>query len=345
MTVDRPTALRLATALLACDGLAALYLGGLLSAGTAATVALAIAAAWRNEPVRARVNAVPGLGRGIVLLAAGLSGFDVMYLASSALDGLARLLVFLLLYRLFMRETLRDLRDVAVLAFFMLVAAAPLTVGVAFLFTFLFFLVVGTWMLMLYHVAGESERAAGALGERAAEPGLGRDLFALSVAASVATLAITAALFFVIPRVGQAALMLRTGAARLVSGFSDRVELGAFGEIETDATVVMRVHLPGQDAIDPAHLPNLRWRGLALDRYDGRAWTTARRERATAWRSPSGQFDLGTVRGPGPVLTQEIYLEPLGTDVLFAAPRLLGLQVRAAVYTLYFIKADFKKKI
>src|SRR2546426_3909983 len=31
----------------------------------------------------------------------------------------------------------------------------------------------------------------------------------------------------------------------------------------------------------------------------------------------------------GPVLIQEVYLEPFGTDILFAAPRLLHLSVRA----------------
>src|SRR5216117_1730861 len=107
------------------------------------------------------------------------------------LDGLARLLLFLLLYRLAMRNAVRDLRDVAFLAFFMLVAAAPFTFGVGYLFVFLVFLVVGTWMLMLYHLAVESERAPGR--REASAAGLGRELLGLSFGASLATLVITAA--------------------------------------------------------------------------------------------------------------------------------------------------------
>jgi transglutaminase-like putative cysteine protease len=323
------TALRLATFLLALDGLAALHLAGLVGTGGALGVALIGTLAWRNEPLRDRLGAVPGLGRGVVVLAAAASALDLLYVAASVLDGFARLLVFLLLYRLVMRRVPRDLRDVAFLAFFMLVAAAPLTFGVGYLFVFLSFLVLGTWMLMLYHVATEAERTSGGLdGARAGT--LGRDLLGLSLGASAATLAITAALFFVIPRVGQAALTLRGNVSRMISGFSDRVELGSFGEIETDATVVMRVQIPEESATDPERLPGLRWRGLALDRYDGRAWTSSRREHATTRRSSIGQFELAAFRGTGPIVVQEIYLEPFGADAIFAAPRVLSLGLRAA---------------
>src|SRR2546427_5525615 len=114
------------------------------------------------------------------------------------LDGLARLLLFLLLYRLAMRNAVRDLRDVAFLAFFMLVAAAPFTFGVGYLFVFLVFLVAGTWMLMLYHIAVESERAtarpdAPAAGPRPDPPGL-------SLGAPGAQVAIPGAPFFVVSR-------------------------------------------------------------------------------------------------------------------------------------------------
>src|SRR5207247_2099221 len=99
--------------------------------------------------------------------------------------------------------------------------------------------------------------------------GLRRDLLGLSLGASVATLAITAALFFVIPRIGQAALTLRTHTSRMVTGFSDRVELGSFGQIETDDAIAMRVHIPEQAAGELERRPGLRWRGVALDTYDG----------------------------------------------------------------------------
>ncbi len=321
-------ALRAAPILLALDGLAALYLAGLIAPPAALLLGLVVMLAWRHEVVRDRLAAVPALGRTVVLIAAAGSAADLLWLADSVLDALARLLVFLLLYRVYTRRALRDVRDVAFLAFFMLVAAAPLTLGVGYFGVFLLFLVLGTWTLMLYHVATEAERAHGhAAGDPA---GLGRDLLALSLVASGATLAMTAALFFVIPRVGQAALTLRGGVARLVSGFSDRVELGSFGEIEADASVVMRVRFPDTDVIDPERLPGLRWRGLALDRYDGHAWTSSRSDHATMRRASGGRFALARYRGAGPVVAQEIYLEPIGADTIFVAPRALSLTLRSA---------------
>src|SRR3989442_4586645 len=122
-------------------------------------------------------------------------------------------------------------------------------------------------MLMLYHIAVESERATAR--PDAPVAGLGRDLLGLSLGASVATLAITGALFFVIPRIGQAALTLRTHTPRMVTGFSERVELGSFGQIQTDGAIAMRVRIPEHAVGEPRTLPGLPWRGVALRTYVG----------------------------------------------------------------------------
>src|SRR5262249_8674093 len=151
------------------------------------------------------------------------------------------------------------------------------TFNVSFLFVFIAFLVLGTWMLILHHVVAESERARtgpelmGGIGPRS-------PLFRMSLIAAAGTFALAGLMFFVIPRVGQAALPFRAELGRRISGFSERVELGAYGEIESDQTVVMRVRFP--DSIEePQRLPNLRWRGLAFDRFDGRVWEAGPRQR------------------------------------------------------------------
>ena len=50
-------------------------------------------------------------------------------------------------------------------------------------------------------------------------------------------------------------------------GFSETVSLGEIGTLKKDDGVVMHIRLdeprPGQD---------LRWRGVALDEFNGRAW-------------------------------------------------------------------------
>ena len=332
MTIPAATALTVTVYLLVADGIAALVLGGLLSLPGALVVSAAVAGSCWQDGLRGRLAAVPRLGTALVALAALGVALEILLLAPGMLDAFTHLLIFLLLIKLYTRRTLRDTRDIAFLAFFMLVAVSPVTTSVVFLGLFVVFLVTGTWLLMVRHLLIEMEAAGGA----AAPLRVRRDLLGLSLAASAATILITFVLFLLIPRVGQAALPLRPQVSRMVSGFSDRVELGAFGEIEADATVVMRVHLEGWQggAGRPERLPNLKWRGMALDFFDGRAWTVSRSTlRLTLRRQLPVPFAVHQYYG-GPVLTQEIYLEPIGSEMVFGAPRVLRWLGRSDFVTL-----------
>jgi transglutaminase-like putative cysteine protease len=199
-----------------------------------------------------------------------------------------------------------------------------------FLFVFIVFLLLGTWMLILDHVVTELEQAGrpGAVATTDRQVFFRGPLTRVSLVAAAITFSLAAGLFFVIPRVGQAALPLRAQLGRMVTGFSDRVDLGAFGDIESDRSVVMRVYLV--DArLDPATLPALRWRGVVFDQFDGRTWSSSAAPRQYLRRSGAGDFGLGLPRGTGPVVRQEIYLEPMGTEAVFAAPRALRVEMRA----------------
>ena len=322
-------ALRLITYLLVAVGVAALLLAGLLGPLGAAILALALAGSFAIDQVRDRMPVRPALGWTLVATAAFAIGIDLLYLAQSALDGMVHVLLFLILLRLFRRRSLKELKDGGFLSFFMLVAASAVTFTVSFLFVFVAFLVLGTWMLILHHLVSEPGRAtSGAANITDGGIGPGSPLFRMSLAAAAGTFALAGVMFFVIPRVGQATLPFRAELGRRVSGFSERVELGAYGEIETDQTVVMRVRFP--DGVkDPERLPNLRWRGLAFDRFDGRVWEAGPRQRVLLRREVSGEFVLGSPRGTGPLVRQEIFLDPIGSDAVFAAPRPLRVETRA----------------
>jgi len=123
-------------------------------------------------------------------------------------------------------------------------------------------------------------------------------LFRVSLVAAAGTFALAGMMFFIIPRVGQATLPFRAELGRRISGFTDHVELGAYGEIETDTTVVMRVRFP-DDLKDPERLPNLRWRGLVFDSFDGRVWTAGARQRLLLRREATGEFAIAAPRGTG----------------------------------------------
>ena len=323
-------ALRLVTYLMVCTGVAALYLANLIGAPGAALVVVAILVSWGHEQARARGAVRPALGWSLVAAAAVAIAVDLFYLAYSLLDGMVHLLLFLILLRLFARRGLRDLRDAGLLSFFMLVAAASISFNVSFLFVFVAYFLVGTWMLILNHVVTELELAgrSGDVTTTARRVFFRGPLTKVSLVAAAITFSLAGGLFFVIPRVGQAALPLRASVGRMVTGFSDRVDLGSFGDIESDRTVVMRVYL-ADESLDPATLPGLRWRGVAFDQFDGRTWSSAAAPRRYMHRAVTGDFGLGLPRGTGPVVRQEIYLEPIGTDAVFAAPRAVRIEMRS----------------
>ncbi len=325
-------ALRVSIYLLVLDGVAALVMGGLLSLPGSALVLLAVAGSWWGKQGRGLSTRFPLLWRALPLAGATFVSVDFFYLADSLLDGFVHLLLLLICYKLCYHQSPRDSRDVIILSFFMLVAAGAFTVDITFLLVVAVFLVLGILALMLNHVVTEIR------GYRQEQPALlsagwfvTPAFVRVVIAASALTLAFTIAFFFVIPRIGQAALPLKAKGGLMATGFSDRVTLGAFGSIQTDPTVVMRVRFP-DGSPPPGVLARLRWRGRAFDHFTGQEWQVSRRARKLLSPRPIGDFFLAAPLG-GQIVTQEIFLEPIGTGVIFAAPRLLSLTLPEGVVT------------
>jgi transglutaminase-like putative cysteine protease len=109
--------------------------------------------------------------------------------------------------------------------------------------------------------------------------------------------------------------------ARLVSGFSDRVELGRSGVISRSDTVVMRIKISDSGSGYPV---DLKWRGFAFDYYDGRSWKRTDLRRSQA--SMQGQFYKleNSTKGTN-LLFQTFFMEALSTDVIFAANKALAV--------------------
>ena len=320
-----PLALRSALYCLVANGLFALYVAEFLGSRGILLVAVLLVGTWLLQP-RARALTGRRLGsRLLVPVAALASVVDIIHLADSVLDALVRLLLFLVLFKLATLQTVRDSRTVAFLAFFMLVAASGSAFGVGFLFAFVGFVGLLSWVALLQHVASEAIAGPGAGSEVVPT----HHLVVLAGAAAVSVFIVAGGLFFVLPRVGLATLPLRARVGQMVTGFSERVELGSYGSILTDSNVVMRVHLP--DEVQPERLPNLRWRGVVLDTFDGQAWSVRYPRQIRLVRPNSGGFDVGLLQGRGLFLRQEVFLEPIGSEVVFAAARVLRLTMSTSM--------------
>jgi transglutaminase-like putative cysteine protease len=321
-----PIVLRLALYALVADGVLALYVADFIGARGALLVGALLAAAWCLQPRTPGGAGRLASARLLVPLAALASAVDIAYLTESVLDALVRLLLFLILYKLATLQTVRDSRTVAFLAFFMLVAASGSAFGVGFLFAFVGFVALLSWIALLQHFVGETAADTAAGSEAVPHT---RYLLGLAGAGAAAVFLVAAGLFFVLPRVGIATLPLRARLGQMITGFSERVELGSYGSILTDSNVVMRVHLP--DEVQPDRYPNLRWRGIVLDTFDGQAWSLRYPRQIRLVRPSSGGFDVGLLGDGGQFLRQEIFLEPISSEVVFAAPRVLRLTMATSM--------------
>jgi transglutaminase-like putative cysteine protease len=74
----------------------------------------------------------------------------------------------------------------------------------------------------------------------------------------------------------------------------------------------------------PSPNQSLRWRGIALDKFDGRTWKRSGEESKTFSGRNFYQFD--TTDSLHDLTTQTFFLEPVDTPVLFAAPRAIAVQ-------------------
>jgi len=318
---------KLSSYLLVANGLFALWLTRLFDPlGFGLILAACALGLWTEKVPALASRRLWGVVTGLFLLFLPL---DILYLAPSVMEAMAHLLVFVLVYKLFNRRQTRDYLDLYLLSFFQLVVASAFTVSVSFLAAFLLFLLLGTWTLILFHLRTEAEACGANTVLFTLHPPLLSAPFLLStLAAALAAFLVTAALFLIFPRIGRAYLPLSWQSGSIVSGFSKKVELGAMGSIQTDPTVVMRVELPDLTEAEVLRL-NLKWRGIALDRFDGRSWSTSPTSQRVLVKQPEGMFQVQRVKGE-PVLRQQIYLEPIGTEALFSAPNTVAIAVSAS---------------
>lgn len=253
----------------------------------------------------------------------------------------AQFLIWLVVAKAYNRRSARDWQQMYLLAFLMLVAGSVLNADLTYGACFLGFVIAATWALTLFHLRREMEdnllvkhasadRAGQGVNVRRildSKRIVGARFFAGTGLLSFAVFLIAALVFLAIPRVGFGFFLKNRGGLTL-AGFSDGVRLGGHGVIKSDSTIVMRVEIdPRYGGRDRAEI---HWRGVAFDYYEKGRWTrtaTAPQTDATRGIVRNGveRFYI-KLRDAAPASTaldrgvkQEIWLDPLDSDVLFGA--------------------------
>lgn len=270
-----------------------------------------------SEPDRRRRLLAGGIGLG------GFGAGTALWLSGGPLLAALSLgLLGALVARLLVRWTARDERWIELLAFFVLIAAAGLNADLSFAVCFAAFVVFAAVERILLHLRLEG------LVKEVRGPWV-----AGAVGVATATLVVGLAVFLALPRARGSLLPGGISAGLSLTGFSETVALGDYGVILRDPSIVMRVRLSDlQYAAENA--PPLYWRGMSFDHYAAGRWSRVAPALAPVLVEEEGPIvRLRLIGNAGArdlrgaeVLRQEILLEPLGTDLVFAAAQPLAFE-------------------
>src|SRR5882724_1379699 len=259
--------------------------------------------------------------------------FSRMFTANSpnpplyaALISAVHFLLFVTLVRFYSATTDRDALFLTMLSFSGILASAVLTVDTTFLILFFVYLLFATatfsGMELRRGARGAVVPPAATQPER--ERRLARALSLATVFVAIGAMAVGGVLFFFFPRVGAGYMGRTSMNPSLMSGFSDVVELGQIGEIKKNSAVVMRVET-GRPIPDE----RLRWRGIALAKFDGRRWITAEKGGETIAPGDDGWMVVDSLPRevtPGRFVEYTVLLEPVATDAIFVPGKPMRLR-------------------
>jgi hypothetical protein len=191
---------------------------------------------------------------------------DFYFLSRDFLAATVHAVCFLATLKILTAKSNRDYAYTGAISFVELIAAAMLSAQSSF-FGYLALYVV---FAIAAFTSAEIRRGFHRHEQQVAAPPGTRVSWRLAVVAITATcgiLVITMGLFLLVPRTARMAAMLFPNAPRL-TGFSNVVDLGGFGKISRDDSAVL--HILSYTRALP---PDLKWRGAALSRFDGKRWS------------------------------------------------------------------------
>lgn len=323
---------RVVSYLVVLCGIFALWAAGAFGLVTLVAYFLIAAVAWRLEETGKQISERIGTALTLIALPVFLALWKIGFFARGPYETvlpavLAKLIIFLTLIKLFQKKSDRDWTFLYVMSFFEVLLAAGLSIGASYIVSFFLFTFCFTCAIIAFEIRRSRRIIADAMKIPDGGEGLSgrRESRRIPVAAIVLItliVALAVPMFFLIPRVGGASTGKETGGVSTRSGFADSVQLGGIGRIQQNDEVVMRVRLEG--GTPPA---GLRWRGTAFDVFDGRSWSKSRpgiKEVRTRGDRELIQVDFAS--GRNSLLVQTVYLEPIDTPIIFAAPRAVGFQ-------------------
>ncbi|MFB3903707.1 MAG: transglutaminaseTgpA domain-containing protein, partial [Acidobacteriota bacterium] len=253
-----------------------------------------------------------------LVLVLGLLGWFVVEvsLRSPVIEGLVHLLVLMSLLRLVSASTGRDYLFLYLISFVFVLLASTYTISAFFLVTLAIYVFFSIQAFMLFETrAAYLENRRVSFSHKA--------YLQMSATVTLLILLLAIPIFVVIPRGGVSFLRTHGDSLAQMTGFSDRVVLGELGRILSDARIVMRVRTDKPVETLPVEL---KWRGIALDRYDGKVWSNTRRNEQQIYQNQLYRSFIvpRTRRQQETQLRQTFFVEPF-TNIVFGAPDIISI--------------------
>lgn len=252
----------------------------------------------------------------------------------SMLNATVHLVLFVTVAKVFSAVTRRDYAYLATLSLLMMLASAVLTINTTYLAFLTLYILFAIATLISYEIkrSVETSRRFASTpmlisGDR---PALERALARTAGGLGLGIVAAAAVFFFVIPRYHSGYLTGLGTHPETITGFSGSVELGDLSRIMRSNAIVFRV-LPEGDLRDYI---GIKWRGVALDSFDGKHWYNDNTKQTAVQPVSHGRFIIprepGAEKRPEKTLRYKLLLSPISSNVVFAAafPRLITGRMR-----------------
>ncbi len=245
---------------------------------------------------------------------------DYALITGDLLAAAARFLVIMLALKLFDLKTGRDHVVLYIIVFFQILGAAVSTSSPVFLLILFLFIAGGIGAMTIFNIKKDWQTVYKELEE---PPGaiFGPNIIAFAALSALCAIVIAFILFFLMPRGAIGFFERKTANTIRMTGFSGNVDLGEIGAVKTDSTIVMRVEIKGAR---PKEL--LRFRGTSFEHYNGRAWKRRLKEKTLPGKGRESEFIVAKTTPKLPIIEQAILLEPLESDVLFAASQPIRIE-------------------
>jgi transglutaminase-like putative cysteine protease len=263
---------------------------------------------------------------------------DIFVWSHSFIPATLHLILAMLLLKIFQQKADRDYYQIILLSFLLVLAASSLTINFSFLAGFLTFLLCCLATLISFEIkraralsTAEREKTGPLtsvkptriINDPSRQKQLIKAVYVLSACALAAIVLGGTLFFFGLPRFGSGYFSRVQNRYSTLTGFNDRIQLGGIGKIQLDSSVVMRI----QFAHPFKGVESLKWRGVALDNFDGRNWSKQTAEKRRYF-PVSRNFHLQNPEVPGERLSYQVLMEPSGTMFIFTLDQILNLEGR-----------------